>query len=223
MQLIQVQMALFSQQTIVRPDLIFNEVNQKLGGIIDTMPNIINLSMDVPGDFPIVSSTSSNGKYSINVSRARVDFFIRPEFEKKISPTESLKEYQSFISKYYRTVAGTMAVSRVGVIFTLFEFVENNVKAVFEKHFKRDYSTAYSEASLKLNRQGLVKGIAMNNITNIDASTLHHADKDYPGVVFLLDINNVPLNEKNLSMDEIAEIFKHATMKVKSNELKELI
>ena len=43
MKLLSAQLGIFSEDSISRPDLLFSEVNEKLGGIVDDMPTILNL------------------------------------------------------------------------------------------------------------------------------------------------------------------------------------
>lgn len=90
MKLLSAQLGIFSEDSISRPDLLFSEVNEKLGGIVDDMPTILNLPPDLPADIPVVQAKSSDGRININVSRSRIDLIVHFIFESNASPIESL-------------------------------------------------------------------------------------------------------------------------------------
>lgn len=76
MKLISMQVALFTIDLISRPDLLFNNINGRLGNIFDSMPMILDLPLDVPAEIPVVQAKSSNDVFAMNVSRKRIDLFI---------------------------------------------------------------------------------------------------------------------------------------------------
>ena len=65
MKLISIQIALFSAEQVFRPDLLMNAINEKLGNILDDMPTILNIPVDVPADIPIVQAKSQNKIYAL--------------------------------------------------------------------------------------------------------------------------------------------------------------
>lgn len=86
MKLLSAQLGIFSEDSISRPDLLFSEVNEKLGGIVDDMPTILNLPPDLPADIPVVQAKSSDGRININVSRSRIDLIVHFIFESNAFP-----------------------------------------------------------------------------------------------------------------------------------------
>ena len=77
MKLITTQVALFSKDLISRPDKMKDEIEQKMGGsIFDAMPLILNLPVDAPSDLPVVQAKSVSGRYALNISRMRIDYFV---------------------------------------------------------------------------------------------------------------------------------------------------
>ena len=69
MKLLSVQMAIFSEESISRPDLLFNEVNEKLGGLINDMPTILNLPPDIPAEIPGSHAASRKHYYTVLLDR----------------------------------------------------------------------------------------------------------------------------------------------------------
>lgn len=223
MKLLSMQIALFPLERIQRPDLLMNVVNEKNGNILDAMPNIINLPVDAPVDIPIVQARSTNNVYALNISRNRVDFIITPQFERDEVPTEVLKSYKSVIEKYYKAVLGVMGIVRVGVILTVFENIQNNVKAVYDKYLKIPFENGCIEVSTRTNKQSLCKGYVLNNIKNVEAGELHVGATVHKGVIIQMDTNNVPDTTNLLNADSIASVLVQATNKIKAGALKELI
>lgn len=85
MKLLSIQVALFLLNQISRPDLLMNTINEKIGNILDEMPNILNIPIDVPVDVPIAQVKSSDKVFGLNVSRNRVDLFINPNYSREDS------------------------------------------------------------------------------------------------------------------------------------------
>lgn len=222
MKIISIQMALFSAELISRPDLLMNDVNERIGKVFDAMPMVMNLPPDVPSDIPLVQARSTNRVYSLNISRGRVDLTINPDYYAEKTPSDVMKEYKTLIGKYYKAVLNALKVVRVGVVLTLFEPVEENVRVVYEKYLKEPFS-GESEVTVRINKQTLSKGLVYNNIRNVQAADLHVGNESITGVVIQLDTNNVPNNDLMLTAENISDIFGHATNKVKQRALKELI
>ena len=78
MKLVSIQMAMFANNLIPRPDLLMNKINTKMNNVFDAIPNIINLPMNAPPEIPVAQVTSTNNVYALNISRSRVDLTISP-------------------------------------------------------------------------------------------------------------------------------------------------
>lgn len=223
MKLLSVQIALFSSELINRPDLLMNEVNSRLGMIFDAMPNILNLPPEVPAEIPLVQTQSTNGVFTLNVSRNRIDFIISPEFYKESTPYDIIKEYKYLIEKYCKATLGAIDLVRIGVIMTLFYPIEENVKAVYEHYFCDTFSTNCAEIKFSLNKQNLIKGHIYNNIKTVEAIELHIGEIIQKGVIFQLDTNNIPDNEKLINYDIVNSVISQAIDKIRASAIKELI
>ena len=159
MKLLSVQMAIFSEESISRPDLLFNEVNEKLGGLINDMPTILNLPPDIPAEIPVVQAKSTDGWINLNVSRSRIDLIANFIYESEQSPLEALNSQKETIQKFYKSVLNSITANRTGFILTLFEPSTNNVKSVFEKYFSEKYTSKFVEASTRVNKQNMRKSV----------------------------------------------------------------
>lgn len=223
MKLISMQIALFAQDLIPRPDLLMNEINDKLGNIFDAMPTILNLPTDVPAEIPLAQIRSKNNVYALNISRGRIDLIISPIFTEDKTPQEMFKQYKPTLEKYYKTAMKSVPIKRIGIIYTLFEPSETNVQAVYEKYLKEKYRSDSMEVTVHTNNQTLNQGVVYNNIRNVQAAIIHVGKEDHKGVVIQLDTNNVPSKEVVLSTEMVANVISHAAAKLKPSAVKELI
>ncbi len=223
MKLLKLQLALFSNDLIQRPDLLLNNLNSKMNNIFDDIPNIINLPIDAPAEIPVAQTKSKNGVYSLNISRNRVDFSISPVYELEENPLDIFKSIKQLIEKYSKEVLSNTIVGRVGLVITLFENISYNSKAIFEKYFKEMYSNGYVEAALRVNKQTLNKGIVYNNILSLETADIQINNAIEKGVIFIHDINNAPQENLEIGFDIISNVLLEGITKLKPNALKELI
>lgn len=223
MKLLSIQVALFLLNQISRPDLLMNTINEKIGNILDEMPNILNIPIDVPVDLPIAQVKSSDKVFGLNVSRNRVDLFINPNYSREDSILDVYKSYKSIVEKFYKTVLNSFPATRIGIVFTLFEETEEPIKRIYSKYLSETYSANSVEADIRINKQILSKGFVLNNLRNIQVANIDVGSDEKKGVVIQLDTNNVIDQQKQLSSDIISSILTVATAKLKPGEIKELI
>ena len=215
MKLLSAQLGIFSEDSISRPDLLFSEVNEKLGGIVDDMPTILNLPPDLPADIPVVQAKSSDGRININVSRSRIDLIVHFIFESNASPIESLNSQKSVIQKFYKAVLNTIIAKRTGFILTMFEPNSNNVKPIFEKYFSEKFTSKFVEASMRVNKQNMRK--------SIESATITVGTENISGVLFQFDINNVPEEGKKINEDTVSYVVAQGTAILSPESVKEMI
>ena len=221
--LLSVQIALFSSDLIGRPDLLMNEVNSRLGSIFNAMPNILNLPPEIPAEIPLVQARSTDDIFALNVSRSRIDFIVSPEFSREDLPFDIFKEYKPLIEKYCKATVNAINLVRVGVIMTLFQPTDENVKRIHEKYFCGPFPQNRVEIKFNVNEQNLVKGMVYNNIKTVEAIDLYIGEAVQKGVIFQLDTNNIPDDEKAINYDVISSVLTQASSKIKTMALKELI
>lgn len=223
MKLLSVQMAIFSEESISRPDLLFNEVNEKLGGLINDMPTILNLPPDIPAEIPVVQAKSTDGRINLNVSRSRIDLIANFIYESEQSPLEALNSQRETIQKFYKSVLNSITANRTGFILTLFEPSTNNVKSVFEKYFSEKYTSKFVEASTRVNKQNMRKSVVYNNIRSVEAATITVGAENIPGVLFQLDINNALEPGKRINEDIVSYVVSQGVSNLSPEAVKEMI
>ena len=81
MRVVQIQVALFLSDIISRPDLLAEEINQKLGNRFDARPQCVALPIDAPAEIPVVTRRSTTLPHQLNVSHKRCDLLISPLME----------------------------------------------------------------------------------------------------------------------------------------------
>lgn len=228
MKLISIQVALFASNLISRPDKLKDAIEQKMGGkYFDAMPLILNLPNDAPADLPIVQAKSTNGKYSLNLSRKRLDFAITPDFDANDDPHTAFSVYKSTIEKYCKAALSEIDFNRIGIVITLFEEAESNIHAIFQKYLKTPFNPNYVETNVRFNYLKKAKGLTLNNIRIIETGDLHidrnGVGEDKKGVVIQLDTNNVPGIQICLTMDNILTVIAAAIKNLEPEEIKEMI
>lgn len=223
MKLLSAQMAIFSEDIISRPDLLFNEVNEKLGGLVNGMPTILNLPQNIPAEIPVVQAKSTDEQIIINVSRTRIDLIVNFVFENEQTPLEALNSKKDIIQKFYKSVLSAIAANRTGFILTTFEQRSNNVKAVFEKYFSEKYTSKFLEASMRVNKQNMKNSVVYNNIRSVEATTITIGTENIPGVLFQFDINNVPQKEKKINDSIVSYVVAQGTSILSPDSVKEMI
>ena len=223
MKLLSVQMAIFSEESISRPDLLFNEVNEKLGGLINDMPTILNLPPDIPAEIPVVQAKSTDGRINLNVSRSRIDLIANFIYESEQSPLEALNSQKETIQKFYKSVLNSITANRTGFILTLFEPSTNNVKSVFEKYLSEKYTSKFVEASTRVNKQNMRKSVVYNNIRSVEAATITVGAENIPGVLFQLDINNALEPGKRINEDIVSYVVSQGVSNLSPEAVKEMI
>lgn len=223
MKLLSAQLAIFFDDSISRPDLLFSEVNEKLGGIVNDMPTILNLPPDIPAEIPVVQAKSSDGLLNVNVSRARIDLIVHFVFESSESPIDCLNSQKGIIQKFYKSVLNTITAKRTGFILTMFEPNSNNVKSIFEKYFSEKFTSKFVEASMRVNKQNMRKSVVYNNIRSIEAATITVGAENISGVLFQFDINNAPEEGKKINEDIVSYVVAQGAANLSPESVKGMI
>ena len=223
MKLLSIQMAIFSEENISRPDLLFNEVNEKMGGVVNGMPTIINLPPEVPAEIPVVQARSTNGFININVSRSRIDLILNFDYERELSPLDAFNAQKDVIQSFYKGTLNSITANRTGFILTLFEPQTNGVKAVFEKYFAEKYTTKHVESSMRVNKQNMRKSVVYNNLRSVEAATITVGSENISGVLFQYDINNVLEQGKRINEDIAAYVVSQGAIHLSPEAVKEMI
>lgn len=211
MKLVNLQIALFFNNRMERPDLFANRINSRLNNRFDDMPQIINLPDEVPSDIPIVQMHSSRDDSRFNVSKQRCDLFISPELLAQTSLASSVNNCQELFFDYLKAVfEETQEIIRVGLIVTGFEEKADPAMYISEKYLFSSLSS--KEASIRINRPETADGFDLNNILEIADGNLINENLgiNQTGIVIKRDINNVPKDGFLLTSKNIKTIWKRA-------------
>lgn len=211
MKLVNLQIALFFNNRMERPDLFANRINSRLNNRFDDMPQIINLPDEVPSDIPIVQMHSSKDDSRFNVSKQRCDLLLSPELLAQTSLSSSVNNYQELFFDYLKAVfEETQEIIRVGLIVTGFEEKTAPAMYISEKYLSSSLSS--KEASIRINRPETADGFDLNNILEIADGNLINENLgiNQTGIVIKRDINNVPKDGFLLTSKNIKTIWKRA-------------
>lgn len=200
---ISTQLAIFLDSNIIRPDTLYNRLNEDLGEIIDAMPQTIPLPAEAPADIPRVIGTSSFGTYVLNVSLNRVDIV------KNYNPSNDM---ESEVNEFLRTsknliisILQTHKVNRLGLVGNHY-IPTKDAQQFISKAYLNEKNQGNDEVSLRINKKDTVDEFTLNNVLNI--SQAHIESPVYTGnaVLIQLDYNNDP-NHKNLDENTAIKIF----------------
>lgn len=228
MRLLSLQVALFVDGVIDRPDRLMPQINNEFNNLFNDMPNIIKLPMEAPAEIPIVQMSSLDQKYRLNISRNRLDFFYTAPVLVVDSTPLYLKVLSPLIAQFYQYIIGDqkLPISRVGFITTMFFPEENNIARIAKRYFSDKSFEKNCELSFRTNVQNKIKAHTINNILNIEANTLYQRNGDQEtstdGIIITTDINNVP-NEKPLSISMVKSIVTYAEKRLNDDTLREMI
>lgn len=217
MEILTYQTAVFFQNKQDNSDELWFELKKKFGEIIDKMPVIVPLPENVPEELPIVSFTSSNGIFTINISRTRADFIINLEGKAPLG-----EDYVCQISKKFaQNVSELTKVKRTGIVGRFLIIDEHGVEALNRNYFNDKFNNAV-ELSIRVNNRDAFEGFSLNNITDIQTVQGEKDGKSINGIIVLRDINNVD-KHMVMSSEKIGKLVDHAFGCFKESSIKEWV
>ena len=209
MSVIKIQIALFFKDIISRPDLLAEEINQKLGNIFDAMPTCMDLPLDAPPEIPIVYRKSTKLPHLLNVARNRCDLILTPMLENNSLGVIEAR-YNNEITEYIKAAIAGYDVTRIGIVYTVFQEVETPCDYISNKYFG-GLIKGESELSFRVNKLTNIKGIETNCVFNVSNAIAETNGKKDEGVLFIRDINNVvKATNSKLTLKQITNILKHS-------------
>lgn len=211
MKLINIQVALFFDKYLERPDLFANRVNSRMNNMFDAMPQIVPLPEGAPAEIPTVQMSSTKQDNHFNVSKSRCDLILSPELLSQTSINAAATNLQELVHSYFKSVLDeNIGIIRVGVISTTFDENEDAVHSIVDKYFVS--KVKMKEASLRVNICDNVDGIELNNVLEISDGNLANENLgiNQSGIVIRRDINNVPQEGQLLANKNLKAIWKKA-------------
>lgn len=228
MRLLSLQVALFVDGVIDRPDLLMPQINTEFNNMFNDMPNVIKLPPEAPAEIPIVQMFSIDQKYRLNISRNRVDLFYTAQAPLVDSTPLYLQTLSPLIAQFYNYIVENrkIPINRVGFITTIFYPEEKNISRIVKRYFADKSFEKSCELSFRVNTQSKIKSHVINNILNVEANTLFQRngsqESSTNGIIVTTDINNIP-NGKPLSISAVKSIVTYAEKRLDEAALKEMI
>lgn len=211
MKLINVQVALFFERNLERPDLFANRVNSRMNNMFDAIPQIIALPEGIPADIPSVQMHSTKQDNHFNVSKSRCDLILSPELLSQTSLSATATNLQNTVYDYFKSVLEEkIGIVRIGVIVTAFEAIDDAANSVVDKYFVS--KAKIKEASLRVNIAGVAEKLELNNVLEISDGNMENENLgiNESGIVIRRDINNVPEKGNTLESKNLKSVWRKA-------------
>lgn len=201
--LISTQAAFFFENTISRPDKLFNKINSDTGELIDSMPEIINLPPIAPADIPRVIGRSSNGEYELSVSLNRVD--IKKQYATSLEEQSSIEKFRAICKLIILSITSEMNVSRMGLVSNLYIESNNPSLEISRKYLKKEDSNLL-EINIRTNKESKEFGLTFNNIVLIQMGDVQSPVYTGKAIIVQVDTNTTE-TEDFIKKEMITEIF----------------
>jgi len=200
------QIALFYKNMIKRPDEIYVTLNKKMGNLFDSVPTVIPLASEIPGDIPMVQLSSKDDKYKCTISKDRTHFFYFPQEEMAID------DYVIKAKKFIEYILKVAKVNRIGFISQNIIKDENPVNRINQFYFNFDLSKS-KEINIRFNILKEFRGISINDVIDVKNAMLENRETREMDDVILIqrDMNTDSQNTKELTreiLDDFIDSFK---------------
>jgi len=206
--LIKLQLALFFENPVSRPDSLMNGINSDLGNLFDAMPQIHPIPMEAPQDIPRVQMSSENGRYNCNIASSRIDFILSADLGGEFDWPEITKDFIAKTTLFINSVFSGTKIVRFGLIGNFFIPDKSASSTLTRKYLKIDLNSA-EEINLRFNKNSSSYGLSLNNISSINTAIRETNEGHEKGVFIELDINNIPKLELLKSDTLVQLIEKH--------------
>ncbi len=206
--IVKLQLALFFQNQISRPDNLMGGVNSSMGNLFDAMPQILPIPADAPAEIPRVQMRSENGKYNCNIACSRVDFILNGDFRDETAWPDLTRDFLAKVKLFIGSVFDQSKIIRFGLIGNFFIPDKSATTSMTKKYLKIDLNSA-EEINLRFNKKTSSHGFDINNITSINTALAENNGQADKGIFIELDINNVPTQEAIKSDSMLQLIEKH--------------
>jgi hypothetical protein len=204
--IVKLQLALFFENPISRPDNLMGPINSDMGNLFDAMPQIIPIPMEAPLDIPRVQLRSENNQYNCNIAGSRIDFILNGNNTDEVNWPDITKDFIAKVNLFTKSVLNNEKVTRFGLIGNFFMPDKSSSASVTRKYLKIDLNSA-EEINLRFNKRGASHGLDLNNITSINAAAIFEANgQPDKGVFIELDVNNIP-TQKLLDSETLLQVI----------------
>lgn len=220
MKVVKIQVALFFKDIVSRPDLLAEEINQKLGNMFDAMPTCMDLPLDAPAEIPVVCRKSTKLPHLLNVSRSRCDLILTPLVENtSLSVIEA--RYNNDFLEYIKVAMKTNEIIRIGIVYTVFQENRKPCEFISDKYFG-GLIKGESELSFRVNKVINIKGTETNCVFSVSNAMAETDGKKEEGVLYVRDINSViTVANSPLTFKQITNILKYSYSMLNEQEFGE--
>lgn len=216
-----IQIAIFFNNMVERPDKVFYAFNEALGDVFDAQPVIIPLPPDAPVEIPAVQATSSNRNFTFNMSKLRADLILNnPNIDEE--GNKRADKFYQLASKYIDYFASNNQIGRIGLISNT--VVKNgNPIDVIKKRYITNQLASPAELSIRFNIRISKLSLIFNDITEVLSAPVMINGTVKNAIVVNKDINNVPEEGKTLSKKMLQDILDSFYPNILPDKVKELI
>ncbi len=222
---VNLQVAVFFNNIVSRPDQLGNRMNAQMGNLFDAIPNTINLPPDVPDEIPLMQMSSTTSGNRLNVSRGRIDLFTSADPLEQVNLNRFIEMQEALVFSYFQALQNEKVVcNRLGLILTAFEEFASAIEEIGKKYLT-EISPQSSELFLRMNIPYSLGNMGMNNIIEITSGSLTNdvLGLDKTGIIYKRDINNIPVSDVTLTTKRLKEIWKSAQKFFSNKKMAEVV
>jgi len=219
--IIKLQLALFFQNSLSRPDNLMVGINASMGNLFDGMPQIVPIPPDAPADIPRVNMRSENGKYNCNIACSRIDFILNAENQNEDNWPEIMQDFLAKVKLFSNEIFKKSKFVRFGLIGNFFIPDKSASNSMTKKYLKVDLNTA-EEINLRFNKRSTSHGFQLNNITSINTAFAETNGLIEKGIFIELDINNIPTQDTT-NQDSLLQLVEKQIPSFSPDKIKGLV
>ena len=213
--------ALFLQDIVDRPDVLFSELNKDMLNVFDGIPQSIPVPRELPAEVPILVLRSENNEYTCNISRSRIDFIISRVNDTKTN-ADMIKDFSIKVPALSKFITEKTKIIRFGMVSRYF-YQDNTATRTLRNKFFSQAVDGAEELSLRYNRKSNSFGFEVNDIHEITAAAAITDGKQEMGILIQKDINNNQANNKQLDPDVLLSLFNKYIPKISELEMESLL
>ena len=219
--IVKLQLALFFQNPISRPDNLMEGINSSMGNLFDAMPQILPIPADAPAEIHRVQMRSENGKYNCNIACSRVDFILNGDFQDEAVWPDLTKDFVAKLKLFIDSAFEQSKIIRFGLIGNFYIPDKSAITSMKERYLKVDLNSA-EEINLRFNKRNSRHGYNLNNITSINTAIEQTNGQANQGIFIELDVNNVPTAE-HIKSETMLQLIEEEMPSYSPNKVKVLV
>ena len=212
MTVINIQLALFFQEPINRPDKLISSINEKLDNLFDSAPIIFPYA-EAPIEFPAVQLSSVDKEYNCTISKSRIDFIFNPKSgitDFSNIQDEINKKEKRFIEAVFNSPDITN-LNRIGHVIRYFVEDESPSETLKNFYIKKELDNL-EELTIRYNQRISVMDYPVNNVTQLITGKKRIGNADVKGFIIEQDINNIK-GDGTIEVDFMYEMIEMSSNK----------